>query len=146
MKKYLIFTLLVLFVIGCKSTKNVVDNNVQTNNNSILEKRYETIYNLRDSLVIKDSVVVREDGSVVYREKSSNRVSIDRKNTFTYYYLNINKNIVKTQKETIFRTKKIFVRDAIWYSGLMFYICLFIIILNKLNKKFSLWKRLTKGL
>lgn len=41
-------------------------------------------------------------------------------------------------------TKK--VRGFFWYSGLMFYICLFIIILNKINKQFSLWKRLTKGL
>lgn len=43
------------------------------------------------------------------------------------------------------KIEKVYVRDFVWYSGFVLYTVLFIIILNKLNKKFKLWQKLTKG-
>jgi hypothetical protein len=146
MKKQIIILLLSGLFLSCSTLQKATNTSNSTNSTSETKQKIETIYETvaRDSVVIRDSVVMHPDGSKSsFHSEKTSKIDIQK------FYYNIYSNILKTlsinTKTTVYQTKTVYKHDLIWYSGLLFYISLFIIILIKLNKKFSLWQKLTKG-
>jgi len=131
MKKLFILLFPVL-LFSCATQKSFTNSDTNTNLNQgkETEKIYETIF--RDSLVIRDSVVLHADGSVS-KIHSENKTKIQIENVYWY----INQHIELTK--TVLRTEKIYYtkykHDFIWYSGLLFYLSVIIFLIYKLKNK-----------
>ena len=129
--KRLVFILLSFVLLSCSTQKSITtESNTNSNHDTQIEKIYETVK--RDSVVIRDSVVLHADGSVStwHSEKAT---KAELKNVYWYIRerLTLRKTIVKTIKVTV--TKK--VHDFIWYTGLLTYILGITFIIYTITKK-----------
>jgi hypothetical protein len=129
MKKTLSILLLFLLFFGCRTAKGVFENNVSGS-----EIKYVYIHNLnqKDSVVFRDSVIIYPDGSKSSFKSKEKYTVVTEKEIIEKI---IKKTITITRK--ILTTKTVYLKDFFWYSGVLFYVLLFVIILIKLNAKFK---------
>ena len=143
MKKILILFTASLLLVGCASKKLVSDTQTDRTSDRIQAVDYIHKTILKDSVVIRDSMVYHADGSKsTYHSEKSQKSNIQKIYYKYFSKLVITKRIVKTVKEVVTKTR----RDFIWFTGLLTYLAGIIFIIYKLNKRFSLWQTLKKVL
>lgn len=134
MRKYITIILFPLLLIGCKVNKEAAS--LYDHSDVRQESSYsrKSDVNIKDSVVIRDSVVMHPDGSKSsFKSKEKYRTKTEKE---------ITKILVKTKQtvtiiKKILTTKHVYVHDYFWWSSLVLHLLLFIIILNKLYKKFK---------
>lgn len=87
----------VVFLFSCKTTERTT--NSQTDVKSEIEKIYERYYSIKDSVVIRDSVVVLEDGTVKAKYKTTERKTSRIERYFVFF--KIEKHIKEVRTITI---------------------------------------------
>lgn len=142
MRKIVFLFCFVVLFFSCKTTQKAVENNIVSERSQIAAYVNILDRNVRDSVILRDSVVVREDGSVLYREKSRDRISRDFKNVFTYYYLNIKECVRISNKTTITVTKTKYKTGFFWYFGFVSFLALIAFLVFKLNKTLGILSKL----
>jgi hypothetical protein len=130
MRKHIFIAILSIIVLGCKTVEsNYSDSNIKEE----IRYRYIDKINVRDSVIIKDSVVIHPDGTKSsFNSKEKFRTEVEKK------IIEIRVEVKKTITKRILTTKTVRIRDFFWWTGLIFYILLFIFVLIKLSKKFKL--------
>jgi hypothetical protein len=131
--KNFILVIVSVFLVSCAANRTTSTAMQNT------EQKTETIYitAVKDSVVYRDSIVIRPDGSIDrWHEKKTVKSSVETFWQNIYIKINIDKTITITK--TVEVKKEVPVHGFFWWAGILFiaYITIFIII--KIKNKITL--------
>ena len=140
MKKILSILLFSIVFLSCKTAQSSISDFEHSDVKEQHTYVYQGKLNIKDSVVIRDSVVMHPDGSKSsFRSKEKYRATTLKE--FILTTVKLKKTITILKK--ILTTKYVYVHDFFWWSGIVFYIVLFIILLYKMTKKSNNYEQRT---